>query len=305
MFYVIIYIVIFLIITKHLFNFKDEYYESNSNHSINVCDLAKIYTPNIISYILDSILTNNKDINIYHITNDNYDKNKINIVISGEPWKIQNKVDLSIGPITEQPNAKYHIFYPQMYSSLFEHKKSIDPKDYIFNKTKFCAYMYRAQHEHRKKYFNLISKYKVVDALGECCKNTPIAITRDINNETETYNDIAVELYKDYKFVIAVENTYVDGYFTEKIINPLIANSIPIYWGDKKVFDYINKKRVIYIPDYTDDELLQKIKQLDENDSEYNKIVNESIYTGNDKLPENIEKNLKNDIKEKMKLLLG
>jgi hypothetical protein len=42
-----------------------------------------------------------------------------------------------------------------------------------------------------------------------------------------------------------MENCDVDGYFTEKIFNPLIANCIPIYWGNKKIFNFINKKSYI------------------------------------------------------------
>ena len=163
--------------------------------------------------------------------------------------------------------------------------------------------MYRAHHEHRVKYFELISRYKRVDALGESCKNTEVSTSRHINNETETYNDIAIELYKNYKFVIAVENKDEDGYNTEKIINPIIANSIPIYWGHKKVFDYINKKRVIYIPDYTDQQLLEVIKKLDDDDNLYNNVINESIYVDDSKKPDEIEKQLQKDITAKMKLI--
>jgi len=269
------------------------------------------YTPHIIKYILHSIPNveiikdkNHSDINVYHVNNNDYIPGKINIVISGEPDDIKDRVDLYIGPVLKENVNINAIYYPQMYSSLFEHKKSVDKNDYIQqNKNKFCAYMYRQKHPHRIKYFNLVSQYKKVDALGECCKNTDIPTSRHISNDKETYNDIAVELYKDYKFVLAIENTDMDGYFTEKLNNPLIANSIPIYWGNNKVFDYINKKRVIYIPDYTEDELLNVIKRIDNYDAEYQNIINEPWYV-NEKTPENIEKQLQEEIKEKIKNVL-
>ena len=271
-------------------------------YKIFIDNSSNNYTPHIVKYILKALnvyeIVDNKDdsdIYVHHITNNDFMKDKINIVISGESHKLNDKVDLCIGPILQQ-NSKYNIYYPQFYSSLFEHRKSIDNKDYIVNKkTKFCAYMYSTHHDHRVKYFELLSKYKHVDALGSSCKNTDIETSRHINNETETYNDIALDLYKDYKFVIAMENNYVDGYNTEKIINPIIANSIPIYWGDTKVFDYINKKRVIYIPDYTDGELLNLIKKLDEDDIEYKKIIDEPIYLNNKK-PDEIERELEQNI---------
>jgi hypothetical protein len=261
-----------------------ETYKNNFKNSekinIYIDELSRLYTPHISKYIMNSseklVAVTNKneaDIYVYHINNNDYTKDKINIVISGEPDILQKQVDLYIGPVINQ-NAIHNIYYPQFYASLFEHRKSIDSSMYKSNKTKFCAFMYRAHHDHRVKYFNLLSKYKHVDALGESCKNTDSPTTRHINNETETYNDIAIDLYKNYKFVIAVENKDEYGYNTEKIINPLIANSIPIYWGNKKVFDYINKRRVIYIPDYSDDELITLVEKIDKDDNEYNRIMN-------------------------------
>jgi hypothetical protein len=284
----------------------DEKYKSNK---IYIDGMSNEYTPHIVKYILNSISNydivntkNEANIYVYHINNNDYTENKINIVISGEPDDINDKVSLYIGPVIKDSSIK-SIYYPQMYSSLIEHKKSVNKDDYKTPKTKFCAYMYKQKHAHRIAYFKLLSTYKKVDALGDCCKNTDIQTSRHINNETQTYNDIAVELYKDYKFVLAIENTDKHGYFTEKMNNPLIANSIPIYWGNKKVFDYINKKRVIYIPDYTEEELLNTIRRIDNDDVEYNNIINEPMYVDENKIPENIEKELSRQIKEQMTTL--
>lgn len=289
----------------------DEKYKSSDKNKIYIDKLSNAYTPHIVKYILNSIpnyeivnTKNEANIYVYHINNNDYTKNKINIVISGEPDNINDKVSLYIGPVIKDSSIK-SIYYPQMYSSLIEHKKSVNKDDYKRPKTKFCAYMYRQKHTHRIAYFKLLSTYKKVDALGSCCKNTDIQTSRHISNDIETYNDIAVDLYKDYKFVLAIENTDKPGYFTEKMNNPLIANSIPIYWGNKKVFDYINKKRVIYIPDYTEEELLNTIKRIDNDDAEYNRIINEPMYVNENKTPENIEKDLSQQITDQMITLLN
>jgi hypothetical protein len=278
-------------------------------HNIYISDTCKNYSPNIVKYILSSdnvVEVNNKndaEINVYHIADNNYAPNKINIVISGEVNQVENNIDMCISTISNQ-NAKFNIYYPFMYSSLHERRKSTNNKDYISPKTKFCCFMYKAHHEHRVKYFKLLSSYKKVDALGKSCNNVNIPDTRGINNESETYNDIAVDLYKNYKFVIAVENGDKPGYFTEKILNPIIANSIPIYWGNHDVFNFINKKRVIYIPDYTDNELLKLIERLDNNDNEYQAIISQPIYVGTDKDPSNIENKVQQEIKATMKKIL-
>jgi hypothetical protein len=52
------------------------------------------------------------------------------------------------------------------------------------------------------------------------------------------------DMCKDYVFTIAIENTTHDHYFTEKIINPIINNTIPLYWGCKKVEDYFPKQTI-------------------------------------------------------------
>ena len=91
----------------------------------------------------------------------------------------------------------------------------------------------------------------------------------------------------------------LEGYTTEKLINPLIANSLPIYWGDSKIFQYINKKRIIYIPDFSsDNELLEHIKYLDTHDDKYNEIVSENIYVDPDFTIEKFNIEIKNTISE-------
>ena len=52
------------------------------------------------------------------------------------------------------------------------------------------------------------------------------------------------EMCKDYLFTIAIENTSHDHYFTEKIINPFINNTIPIYWGCRKIEKYFPKHTI-------------------------------------------------------------
>lgn len=118
--------------------------------------------------------------------------------------------------------------------------------------------------------------------------------TKRINNMNITYLDEAVEIYKKYKFVISIENKLDYGYNTEKLINPIIAGSIPIYWGDPEIFYYINKKRVIYALDFKSYEaLLKKIIEIDNDDELYQEIINEDVYI---KTPEEIFSNYKKEL---------
>lgn len=52
------------------------------------------------------------------------------------------------------------------------------------------------------------------------------------------------EMCRDYLFTVAIENTSHDHYFTEKIINPFINNTVPLYWGCKTVEQYFPKHTI-------------------------------------------------------------
>lgn len=297
----IIYVYIILK-NKNKNKYKKNIIKGKKNYKIFIDQTLLSYADFVVKIILDNFSytivdkIDKCDILLSHDNSGLIKKNKRNIVFSGEITYYKNKIDLSIGTILKQ-NSNTNVYYPFAYASLFEHRKSIDKKDYICKKTKFCVYMQRTDVSHRIRYFKLICKYKKVDALGDSCKNTKEKSSRHIYNNDETYNDIAVDTYKHYKFVIAMENTDVGGYFTEKILNPLIANSIPIYWGNNHIFNFINKKRIIYAPDYSDDDLLKHLKMLDENDDKYNEIISQDWYVNNNN-PDKMLDKLKDDIKK-------
>ena len=46
------------------------------------------------------------------------------------------------------------------------------------------------------------------------------------------------EPYNEYMFTICIENTRSNHYFSEKIINPLLSNTTPIYLGCKNIESY-------------------------------------------------------------------
>lgn len=54
-----------------------------------------------------------------------------------------------------------------------------------------------------------------------------------------------IKWHKDYRFTIAIENSFVRGYFTEKIIDCFRTGVIPIYKGDPEILNYFNPEGVI------------------------------------------------------------
>jgi len=50
---------------------------------------------------------------------------------------------------------------------------------------------------------------------------------------------------RDYKFTLAFENSASAGYTTEKLVEPMLAGSIPIYWGNPEVARDFNPRSFI------------------------------------------------------------
>lgn len=78
-----------------------------------------------------------------------------------------------------------------------------------------------------------------------------------------------------YKFNLAFENSKVDGYVTEKLLEPLAAATVPIYWGSSEYAkNDFNPESFINIDDYDSMEsFLSALKLIDSDPQEYLKIL--------------------------------
>lgn len=92
------------------------------------------------------------------------------------------------------------------------------------------------------------------------------------------YEQPIIDFYKQYKFVLAFENTALPFYITEKIINPLRAGVIPIYYGSPRINEYINSERILQITPDTIDECVARIVEISSNPDLYLQIVNKPMF---------------------------
>jgi len=69
---------------------------------------------------------------------------------------------------------------------------------------------------------------------------------------------------RDYCFQVVVENSIIDSYFTEKIIDCFVTGTIPIYYGTKRITDFFNAQGIIQFS--TLEELFKIIGELSEDD---------------------------------------
>jgi hypothetical protein len=124
----------------------------------------------------------------------------------------------------------------------------------------------------REGFFRKLCEYKKVDSGG-----------RYLNNIGQPVSD-KLEFIKNYKFTIAFENSSASGYTTEKLIEPMAANSIPIYWGNPNVQLDFNKKSFICLNDFKSiDQAIKEIIYLDTNDEAYLKMLSEPHYNSGQK----------------------
>ena len=97
-------------------------------------------------------------------------------------------------------------------------------------------------------------RFSVVDSL----KQNDIEFSvygRTVNNI-----DYKLTALKDYAFSIVIENSKIDYYFTEKLIDCFMTGTIPIYWGCPSIGDFFNLDGMIIFDDI--DDLLYKIKSV-------------------------------------------
>ena len=122
----------------------------------------------------------------------------------------------------------------------------------------------------RIKYLSELMKFVHVDQWGKCLKNTPAEFWK--TRHTSSFEEHKLNFLNEnpYKFLIAFENTVEHDYITEKIYHAYLTRSIPIFYGDKAVFDLVPANTsLIYANNYTPKELAALIKRVASNDTLY------------------------------------
>ena len=101
--------------------------------------------------------------------------------------------------------------------------------------------------------------------MGGKCKNS-------INGKIKD----KIEFLSHYKFSIAMENSDGDGYLSEKIVDSFLAGTIPIYYGDYLLDEFINPKSYILIKGEKDiEKKIEYIKKIDNDENLYEEIMKE------------------------------
>lgn len=249
--------------------------------------------------IIPSNYNNNSHITIWDefFVNQNLMKqNEINLLLSVEnisKWKYYphykkfNNYKNSLMHIYLY-NHIYKVEYTQKYLAIpliyyrinyyISYKYKIKPSIITpFENKKFCLMINRSNLNSNIHYFyNLLNTIAPVDN---------ISLYDNEISQKSCYNSVELlNVFNKYKFILCFENSYQNGYVTEKIFNCFFSGAIPIYNGAPNILDYFSESSFINVNNTNtknETAFLDKIKYIASNETEYNKFITEDIISPN------------------------
>lgn len=114
-------------------------------------------------------------------------------------------------------------------------------------------------------------RLKIIDAVDSY---KPMAYGGPYRNNVGGPVENKIDFISGYKFNLALENSMVDGYVTEKLLEPFAASTVPVYWGSDVSKKDFNPDAFINISDYDSiDSFLKALKRIDSDSTEYLSIL--------------------------------
>lgn len=228
-------------------------------------DKTNNYFYNLLIQKYDLIIDENPDILFYSCHSNQYLNYKCTRVFyTGENVR-PDFLACDFAFSFDYTTKKNHFRLP-LYSLYIDHHTMLDQLQTISTreearkiwktKTKFCCMVVSNPNSPKRlEFFSNLSKIKQVDSGGSVWNNVGGKVADK------------AQFIKDYKFVISFENCQFKGYTTEKIMEPIGEDCIPIYWGNPVVYKDFNSKRFIdYNAFKTEEELIARLVEIDQND---------------------------------------
>jgi len=157
-------------------------------------------------------------------------------------------------------------------------RTDVDWEKIAAEKTAFCNFVYLHEVPYRDAIFRTLSAYKRVDAAGRHLNTmngwmVPMAPSRVAGK---------IEFFRRYKFTLAVENAIWPGYMTEKLVDPMFANSIAIYVGDPQAKLSFDPASYIDFTCFAGmRQMLEFVREVDNTRELYMKMLAAPFYRGN------------------------
>lgn len=160
-----------------------------------------------------------------------------------------------------------------------------DSKRLMREKRHFCVFIHHMMRPARHGFFEFLSRYRRVDALGDALRNRPPPPLMRTRHQPYDLDTLPAAC-RAYKFALAFENSAYPGYLTEKILSALCARTVPIYWGDPQAVRVFDPACFIHARDFaTPQKLAEHILELDGDDARYRRYLDAPIFRNN-RLPD-------------------
>lgn len=182
--------------------------------------------------------------------------------------------DLAFTPF-ESPDEPRAIRLPYFAQVLPGLGSLVRPPGYdaraLLGRGKFCSFVAsNPRGPERNAFFRALHRRKPVDSAG-----------RHFNTTGTRLADKHAFLL-DYRMNLAFENTRSAGYVTEKLVEPLLAGCVPIYWGAPDVTRDFNPDCMINVADFPDfDSAIDHILAVDADPAARLAILNAPPFRGN------------------------
>jgi len=152
--------------------------------------------------------------------------------------------------------------------------EKLKTKEELFSeKVNFCAFIQgNSTCTHRNEFFQALNSKKSVSSACTLFNNTGVKIGWEQK----------LQYIKSFKFMISFENTSYPGYVTEKIFEPMLVNTIPIYWGSDTVINEFNSKSYIDVNGLSISDAVDKVLSIDANDDLYYEMYKEPYLVNNE-----------------------
>ncbi len=152
------------------------------------------------------------------------------------------------------------------------HAPKGDPEALLREKTAFCNFIYsHGGVPEREILFDTLSRHGFVESHGKMLNNINPEEKRGAGSHyRKNWFDEGIELKRPSKFSIAAENAlHPKGYYiSEKIVTAMLANTIPVYWGNPGAGARYNSRSFVNCHDFESfDAVLERVIEIDNDDS--------------------------------------
>lgn len=203
--------------------------------------------------------------------------NPVIIGYTGEPIYTVQDAKYSL---TFDDDSDTNLYYPswQTQSRRYYENPIVKNAD---EKSLFCSFGQGVNVPKRTEvYLYLCENYKPIISYGTIY-NTAGYVLRNYKCNLKLYQ----EVHKNVKFNLCFENTYTSGknsFITEKLINAYAYGTVPIYWGAENVTRWFNPDSFINCNGLSNEEILEKVKEVDNNDELYKSMLYANPFKEND-----------------------